>query len=91
MSDTFFTLFSLVAALIVIAYLVRLRARKSKEPGSNSTWKRKWMRWSNIAVLVALLLLVLGFFMLRSVLVLWISISVLIVALLVGYFLKNVK
>jgi L-asparagine transporter-like permease len=91
MSDTFFTLFSLVAALVVIAYLVRLRARKSKEPGSSSTWKTKWMRWSNIAVLVALLLLVLGFFMLRSVLVLWISISVLIVALLVGYFLKNTK
>jgi L-asparagine transporter-like permease len=91
MSDTFFTLFSLVAALVVIAYLIRLRSRKNNSPGSDSTWKTKWMRWSNVAVLVALLLLVLGFFMLRSVLVLWISISVLIVALLVGYFLKNMK
>jgi L-asparagine transporter-like permease len=91
MSDTFLTLFSLVVALVVIAYLIRIRRRKSKDPGSDSTWKTKWMHWSNIAVLSAILLLVLGFFMLRSVLILWVSISVLIVSLLVGYFLKNTK
>lgn len=94
MKDTLFILFCIVFALVVGAYLIRIRKQKDLSVfGSkqSSTFKSKWLRWSNIIVIVALLVLVLGFFMLRSVFMLWISMGVLIVALVLGQFLKQWK
>jgi hypothetical protein len=94
MTDAVLSILIVVAALVIVAYMVRLRGKTphSDAPDSKRTQqKNRWVRFSNIAVAVALLLLVLGFFMLRSVFILWISITILLLALVVGQFLKNLK
>lgn len=94
MTDAILSILIVVAALVIVAYLVRLRGKTppaAKSDPVRTQQKNRWVRFSNIAVALALLLLVLGFFMLRSVIILWVSIAVLLVALIVGHFLKNLK
>jgi hypothetical protein len=82
-----------VAALIIAAYYFRIK-RTTHLLGygkSDQSLKTRWLRWSDRVVIAAGLLLVIGFFLLRSVFVLWISLSVLIIALILGQIIKNLK
>ena len=94
MQDILYVLIILVVAVVIIAYLVRMRGdtKLLAQPGGNSKpYKSKLLRLSNIALIVALLLLVIGFLMLRSIFLLWISIGVLLISLIVGHFIKSWK
>lgn len=92
MSDTIVILLSLVAALIIAAYYFRIKRTNLLTDGrSSQTTKTRWLRWTDRVVIAAGLLLIVGFFLLRSVFVLWISISVLVVALILGQILKMSK
>lgn len=93
MSDTFAILLCILAAGIIAAYYFRIkRTTKLLSDGKpDQSLKNRWLRWSDRVVIAAAILLVIGFFLLRSVFVLWISLSVLIVALILGQILKISK
>jgi hypothetical protein len=92
-SDTLAIFLCLIAALIIAAYYFRIK-RTTKLLGdgkANQSLKTRWLRWSDRIVIAAGLLLVVGFFLLRSVFILWVSISVLIIALILGQIIKSIK
>ncbi len=92
MSDIAYLSIFILLALIVAAYYLRVRRDQvGKSSSDGQSIKSGWLRWSNFAVIVSILLLVLGFFMLRSVFMLWIGAGILITALVLGQFIKNVK
>jgi hypothetical protein len=93
MEDAFFIIASVVAGCIILGYLVRVRGNKAitTTQSGKAGFKSRWLRVTDIIIIVSILVLVMGFFMLKSVFVLWISLSILMVALIVGHFLKQWK
>jgi hypothetical protein len=92
MSDTIFILLIILVAVTISAYLIRIRNLKptlGSGTSPQSEMKSRWVRITNIAAGIALLLLVIGFFLLRSVFILWASLGVLIIALVIGYSVKQ--
>lgn len=92
MKDVFSVFLAVLIGLIIVAYMIRLRGKNNKltvasfRPDASSGGGAKV---ANIAAIAALVLMLFGFFMLKSVYAMWVGMSVLLIALVVGQFLSR--